>query len=313
MTFMMTPWTQAEHVEMHWRPDAVTRTGVIQPMWIRQLSPVDMARHTIDPFIASVRGPGPAVNPTPSPEDVAYAAGKLAQQFSQGKSATVAVGTDKVKVSAATQCGGIVGTLVQAARELMKGGTVAVEFGGRRVIVCNRGAGGAPVVTQTAPSTAAAAPQEMAVRPTPMPMTDKAGFGAANHRARRGRRQLGLPEGQYLDYLRPTGPGRIYNFYRIDTNDSPYHETMMNSARTFAPQASFQTNEADQSALFLQRTDPQAALASRPPMPVPYFNQGQPYEQMTRPTPMTMRDHRRDRVRDYQLPGAVHPGERNVR
>jgi hypothetical protein len=305
---------------MHWRPDAVTKTGVIQPMWIRQLSPVDMARHTIDPFIASVRGPGPAVNPSPSPEDVAYAAGALAKQFRQGKGATIAVGTDKVKVTPTTQCGGIVGVLAQAARELAKGGTVAIEFGGRRVIVCNSGPGGSPVVSQ-APSAAAqaaqSAPQEVSVRPTPMPVNTQpamttapspSGFGRA-----RSRRQFGVPEGQYIDYLRPTGPGRMYNAYRIETSDSPYRSTMMNSVRTFAPQAAMQTHEADHGPLYLQRTEPAAAMASRPAMPSAYNNERTPYEAQVRPTPMPMNGHRRHAARDYNLPGGTPAGQHLVR
>lgn len=104
---------------------------------------------------------------------------------------------------------------------------------------------------------------------------------------------FGIAEGKYIDYLRPTGPGRIFNSYRINTNDSPYHATMMNSVRTFAPQPAAQTHAADRDALMLQRTQPAAALASRPPMPAPYFNHATPYrgqrtEQSVRPTPMPM-------------------------
>jgi hypothetical protein len=151
--------TREMHAQAHWRPDAITRTGVIEPMWIRQVSPVDMARHTIDPFIASVRGAGPAVSPYPSPEDVAYAAGKLAQLFARGKTGTVCMGTSKITVGPNTPPGGgIVGTITQAAQELARGGTVTIQIGARRVIVCNSGPGGEPQVAPAGGAPAASIP-----------------------------------------------------------------------------------------------------------------------------------------------------------
>lgn len=45
----------------YWRPDAITATAVPQQMWIRQVNPVFAARHTIDPFIASVRSTAPGL------------------------------------------------------------------------------------------------------------------------------------------------------------------------------------------------------------------------------------------------------------
>jgi len=52
----------------YWRPDDVTRTGVVAPAWPPggTPGPVDMARHTIDPFIAAVRPVSPAVTTLPS-------------------------------------------------------------------------------------------------------------------------------------------------------------------------------------------------------------------------------------------------------
>lgn len=186
---MMVPWTVSQSVSMQWRPDAITRTGVVQPMWIRQLSPVDAATHTIDPFIASVRGQGPAVSPYPAPEDVAYAAGKLAQLFARGKHGVVCAGTEKIKVGPQTPPGGgIVGTIVAAAQELARGGTVSIQFGSRRVIVCNSGPGGEPVVAPAAPTPTpapaagtAAKAAEVPTRPTPLPADQqkKATFGQA--------------------------------------------------------------------------------------------------------------------------------------
>jgi len=150
--------TRQMHAQMHWRPDAITRTGVIEPMWVRQVSPVDMARHTIDPFIASVRGRGPAVAPYPSPEDVAYAAGKLAQLFARGKSGTVCMGTEKITVGPnQPPMGGIVGTIVQAAQELQRGGSVTIQVGARRVVVCG-GPNGEPQVTSAGAAPAASVP-----------------------------------------------------------------------------------------------------------------------------------------------------------
>lgn len=40
------------------RADAITRTGVIEPFYVRQISPVENARHIIDSFIWSVRQTG---------------------------------------------------------------------------------------------------------------------------------------------------------------------------------------------------------------------------------------------------------------
>lgn len=167
---------------MHWRPDAITRTGVIEPMWIRQLSPVDMATHTIDPFIQSVRGRGPAVSPYPAPEDVAYAAGKLATQFLRGKKAVICMGTEKIKVGPNTPPGGgVVGAIIGAAQQIARNGSATIQFGARRVIVC-RGADGEPVLTHAAPaapapampvSTAAASAMPTAT-PMPTPTTPAA-------------------------------------------------------------------------------------------------------------------------------------------
>lgn len=150
--------TRQMHAQMHWRPDAITRTGVIEPMWPRQVSPVDMARHTIDPFIDSVRGRGPAVAPYPSPEDVAYAAGKLAKEFARGKTAVVCLGTEKITVGPnQPPMGGIVGTIVQAAQELARGGTVTIQIGARRVIVCG-GPNGEPQVQSAGAAPASSTP-----------------------------------------------------------------------------------------------------------------------------------------------------------
>ena len=45
------------------RPDDVYDTGVIQPYGVRAVSPVDRARHTIDPFIRAIRPAGSGMAP----------------------------------------------------------------------------------------------------------------------------------------------------------------------------------------------------------------------------------------------------------
>lgn len=232
--------TRQMHAQMHWRPDAITRTGVIEPMWIRQVSPVDMARHTIDPFITSVRGRGPAVAPYPSPEDVAYAAGKLAKEFARGKTAVVCMGTEKITVGPGQPpMGGIVGTIVQAAQELARGGTVTIQIGARRVIVCG-GPNGEPQIQ----STPASAPESST--PVRAEQQQKNGLGSA-------RNHLGLP------LLAPTvlpnlpQPGNVpqfpymaYGEYRRilarDDNQWGRRNFQAEIAQRFAPNAIAATN-----------------------------------------------------------------------
>jgi hypothetical protein len=118
------------------RPDSVIRTSVIQPMWTRFISPVDIARHTIDPFIASVRGPGPQVVPTPDPNSIAAAAQQVASHFTNGQSATINVGGQSVTVSMTTPAsGGLIGVITQAAQQLASGQAVAIQVGPYKVIV----------------------------------------------------------------------------------------------------------------------------------------------------------------------------------
>ena len=258
---MMVPWTAAQHVDMHWRPDAITRTGVIQPMWIRQVSPVDMATHTIDPFIASVRGRGPAVSPYPSPEDVAYAAGKLAQLFARGQSGVVCLGTEKIKVDAQTPPGGgIVGTIVQAAQELARGGTVKIQIGPRSVIVCNSGPGGEPAIAPAAPQAPSGQAASMNVRPDQQP---KSGFG--------------------FPLLAPTtlpsspGPGNVpafpfidYGEYRrmLTRDDNMWSRRTFQAqlAQRFAPNAIAAMNAVNSVPVQQAQRQSQAPLHSRAPM-----------------------------------------------
>jgi hypothetical protein len=257
----------AQHAQMHWRPDAITRTGVIQPMFVRQVSPVDMARHTIDPFINSVRGAGPAVAPYPSPEDVAYVAGKLAQEFRKGNSAVVSIGTEKIRVSANTPpAGGIVGTITQAAQRLARGGTVAIEIGGRRVIVCNSGPGGAPAV-QAAPAPAAAAaaapggtPTSVPVRPDQRPSN---GFGnplIANTVLPGVPRPGHVPQFPYLDY------GEYRRMLTRDDNSWSRRTFQAQLAQRFAPNAIAMMNQVNSVPVQNAQRQVQPALQSRAPM-----------------------------------------------
>lgn len=248
---------------MHWRPDAVMKTGVIEPMWIRQVSPVDMARHTIDPFIDSVRGRGPAVSPSPQPEQIAAAAVKVAKQFREGKDAVIAVGLDKVKVTPdnAASIGGVVGFIAQAAAKLSRGETVSIEAMGRRLIVRPEGDGSLRVQ--------AAAP------------TGKSG--------------LGEPAAAWAQPMRPIGPGAIYNYPAIAMSDAPYRATMMASVRTLAPNVTAEVHSADRGPLYIQKTAPAQAMASRPPLPAPYFQRAQTQTQNVRETPLTMQSMKRTR------------------
>lgn len=173
----MKPWTHGWHM----RPDVVIRTGVIEPFWTRVVSPVDVARHTIDPFIESVRPRGPAVAPTPEPERVAEAAVKVAEQFEKGKDAYVRIGYDRVRVTPSMPpAPGIVGAIVRAAQGLVRRKPVAITIGRRRVVVReHRRPGRRPrrtivrehrIMTAPTPPPPAPTPAAVAVRPTPMPV-----------------------------------------------------------------------------------------------------------------------------------------------
>jgi hypothetical protein len=245
---MMVPWTVSQSVSMQWRPDAIVRTGVVQPMWIRQLSPVDAATHTIDPFIVSVRGRGPAVSPYPAPEEVAYAAGKLAQLFANGRSGTVCIGTEKITVGPGTPPGGgIVGTITAAAQELARGGTVSIQIGSRRVVVCNSGPGGEPVLAPAAPTPTpnGAAPTEVATRPTPMTSDQqKTGFGQPPT-VMTGQTVLpkvpgpgNVPQYPYLDYA--------YYYRKLNYDDNVWGRRNFQAsiANRFMPNAISEMNQA---------------------------------------------------------------------
>lgn len=139
----------------HYRPDMVTRTSVIEPYDIQQVDPVEVARHTIDPFIYGVRAPGPAVAEEPSATAIAYAAAAVVQAWREGKSARVRIGNFTVKVSAADPVpGGLVGKILNAAHGAMNGRPVLVRAQGSRPAIITETQATAPnasnvVVQQT--------------------------------------------------------------------------------------------------------------------------------------------------------------------
>lgn len=121
---------------LEWRPDAVYRTGVIQPYPIRQVGPVGLSRKYIQPFVGSVRPMGPSVVAPPTPETVAKAAAAVATAFQQGKSARVKLGPAKVTVSPyGPTPPGLVGKVVEAARNIMAGRPQLVRVGPRTAMV----------------------------------------------------------------------------------------------------------------------------------------------------------------------------------
>jgi len=263
---MKPPWSHADHIAMHWRPDAVTRTGVIEPMWVRQVSPVDMARHTVDPFIDSVRGRGPAVSPSPEPEQIATAAAQVAKQFGAGQDAIIAVGVDKVRVSPGqgAMIGGIIGLIAQVAEKLARGESVAIDAMGRRLIVRSDAAGNVQMQ-------------------------------AANPAAPAG---LGEPAAAWARPLRPVGPGAVYNYPAVAMADAPYRATMMASVKTWSPNVTAEVHAANQTPRTIQQTVSAPAMMSRPALPAPYFQQAQVYGQQP------VRDHRQQSSRTTALPMA---------
>jgi hypothetical protein len=261
-------------MQMHWRPDQITRTGVIEPMWIRQVSPVDMATHTIDPFIESVRGAGPAVSPYPSPEDIAYAAGKLAQQFRQGKQAVVCIGTSKIKVSASTPPGGgIVGTITSAAQQLARTGTVSIRVGPRQLVVCSLSPSGEPQVTTAAVAPPApapgSAPTQVLTRETPHTpqQQQKTGFGAGAVPMANGNTRLpvfprpgNVPQYPDLDYA--------FYYRKINYNDNVWDRRQFQAsiAQRYAPAPIIAMNQATAVPIRYAQSQAQVPLNTRAPM-----------------------------------------------
>jgi hypothetical protein len=276
----MIPWTAAQHAQMHWRPDAVIKTSVIEPMWIRQVSPVDMARHTIDPFIASVRGPGPAVSPYPSPEDVAYAAGKLAQLFARGRKGIVCMGAEKITVAPdQLPIGGVVGLIVQAAQELARGGRVAIQIGGRQLIVCAP-PGGEPQVTSTPtpPAAPAAATGVRAEVAPPVPAQTSVAVRSTPMTVEQQKKsELGAPKMADTVLPTPIPAGHVPKFpyfdyaaayRRLYYGDNVWARRNFQAklAAKFAPRAIAQMHAANRTPVQYARAQVAPALASRPPM-----------------------------------------------
>jgi len=249
---MSAPWTQEQHEWMHLRPDAVIRTGVIQPFWTRVLSPVEIARHTIDPFIASVRGPGPAVAPTPDPQTIAQAASRVADQFRKGESAIVQIDDAKVRVHPDQAPGnGIIGAVVKAAQAVANGLPVTIKHGPQQSFLASpheesnmygfgrigggRSAGrhgfGQPAAAPVAPAAAAGpptAPVTVAVRPTPFAHRDRRFFGP----------RVQIPNipavpNEPAPWNAAGADRGFFHYYGVMTRDAPYRAVARQSVAPF--------------------------------------------------------------------------------
>lgn len=239
---------------MHLRPDEVYRTGVIQPFWTRVLSPVDIARHTIDPFIASVRGPGPAVAPTPDPQVIAQAASRVAEHFRQGASATIRVGDAQVRVHPnQAPGGGIIGAIVHAAQAIASGQPVTIKHGPQQSFMPapfhqpqepNNMHGnfygppttpsGMPVQATVSP--AAGGPTQVTVRATPFAQPRH----HQNHQNHQNHRPFVGPYVQIPNVPRvpnvpsPADRGFMY-YHQVMDNGSPYRQVERQSIAPYGP------------------------------------------------------------------------------
>ena len=102
----------------HLRADAITRTGVIEPYYVRQISPVTVARHVIDPFLWSVRETGFEAL---APWEV-QTASVCADLMAQGKSVDVTSGNQTVTVKPGDMppLGTRIGAIIHKAYEFMR-------------------------------------------------------------------------------------------------------------------------------------------------------------------------------------------------
>lgn len=106
------------------RPDAVIRSSIIEPYFIQQISPVEAARHTIDPFIYGIRPPGPSVEPELTPMQIVHAAAGVADRLASGNGATVSVGAEQMTVQPSQGCPeympGPIGKIFRAAAKMLR-------------------------------------------------------------------------------------------------------------------------------------------------------------------------------------------------
>jgi hypothetical protein len=101
------------------RPDVITRTGVIQPYSVRDIPPMDVARHSVQAFESTARPPGPRVSSEIQPEEFAARAKRVATALAAGK--RMPVGSDP--------------KLMAAARLLMEGKPFTIKSAGRTAYV----------------------------------------------------------------------------------------------------------------------------------------------------------------------------------
>jgi hypothetical protein len=109
------------------RPDAVTKTGVVEPFFTRQISPIAIARTTIDPFIDSVRPRGMAIEEPAT--QIARAAAQVAEQHAQGQPATVQTPNGPVTVKPGAPATGPAAPVIAAAKALQAGQAVKITAG----------------------------------------------------------------------------------------------------------------------------------------------------------------------------------------
>ena len=239
------------------RADRVIATGVIEPYWTRFISPVDIARHAIDPFIASVRGPGPQVVPTPDPNSIAAAAQQVASHFSNGQSATISVGGQNFTVSINTPAqGGLVGVITQAAQQLANGQAVGIQVGPYKVIVMpNNGTTAMP--TNTDPTSGVSTDSNVTATTLP-----QSGFGDTSSAPG----QTTLPTVPAPTGVRPYAwphQGWQWRQQLITDNNAAYRTMQATNAAQYAPFALQRVADLTQVPIQWAQTEPANALQSR--------------------------------------------------
>jgi len=140
------------------RADRITRTGVIDPYYVRQISPVDVARMTINPFLQSVRGNGPAVVEAINPQAIAAAAQQVAEQFKNGGLGAVQIGRGgpvATNLKAMRPGNDLISRIAAAAKQLARGIPTVMQEPGARAIVVRPALPRRPVVDPSGPNVVA--------------------------------------------------------------------------------------------------------------------------------------------------------------
>jgi hypothetical protein len=230
-------------------------------MWTRFISPVDIARHTIDPFIASVRGPGPQVVPTPDPNSIAAAAQQVASHFTNGQSATINVGSQSVTVSMTTPAsGGLIGVITQAAQQLASGQAVAIQVGPYKVIVLPSDDSTTDGTSSTTDAASGVSTDSNVTATTATPSPSSSGFGApmAN--------EATLPAIPAPIGTRPLPwPAQGVQWRQQNYTDNPMAWSMMQAgnAAAYAPFAVQRVADLDETAIRWAQQQSAPALMSR--------------------------------------------------